>query len=176
MLQITIPAKSQYDERTQEFIYTKEQTLTLEHSLVSLSKWESRWCKPFITEQNKTVEETIDYIRCMTLTQNVNPLVYNNIGDDIIRQVQAYIDAPMTATWFDDRGNNKKGGEQLTNELLYYYMFNLGINMKCEKWHLNRLITLIRVYEAKSQKPEPMTQAEMASLNAARRKKYNSKG
>ena len=176
MLQITIPAANQYDELTNEFISTKEQTLTLEHSLVSLSKWESKWCKPFITEQNKTPDETIDYIRCMTLTQNVNPLVYKNIGNDIIRQVQAYIDAPMTATWFTESEGNKNSKVQLTNELLYYYMFTLGIDMRCEKWHLNRLITLIRVYEAKSQKPKPMTQAEMASINAARRKKYNSKG
>lgn len=176
MLQITVPAKQIYDELTQTFIYTKEQTLTLEHSLVSLSKWESRWCKPFLTDKDKTSEETIDYIKCMTLTQNVNPYVYYAIDNDIVRQVQNYIDAPMTATWFNDTKTNKKDNEQLTNELLYYYMFSLGINMKCEKWHLNRLITLIRVYEAKNQKPKPMTPEEQAALNAARRKKLNSKG
>ena len=176
MLQITVPAKQIYDERTQTFIYTKEQTLTLEHSLVSLSKWESRWCKPFLTEYDKTSEETIDYIKCMTLTQNVDPYVYTAIDNNIVRQVQSYIDAPMTATWFNDTKTNKRNSEQLTNELLYYYMFSLGINMKCEKWHLNRLITLIRVYEAKSQKPKPMTPEEQAALNAARRKKLNSKG
>src|SRR5690606_19784917 len=100
MLQITIPAVELWDERKQEFITIKEQTLQLEHSLVSLSKWESKWCKPFLTKQEKTFEETLDYIKCMTITQNVDPEVYNYLTNENIEEINNYINAPMTATYF----------------------------------------------------------------------------
>lgn len=177
MLSITIPPLELYDENTNEFFTLKEQTLQLEHSLVSLSKWEAKWCKPFLTDQKKTDEETIDYVRCMTLTQNVDPSVYLRLTDEHIEQIQQYIDAPMTATWFTDYGDDKQSSsEQITNELVYYWMFTFGIPMDCQKWHFNRLLTLIKVFTAKSQKPKPMTLQERAALNAARKKQYNTKG
>lgn len=177
MLSITIPALDLYDENKNEFFTLKEQTLQLEHSLVSLSKWEAKWCKPFLTDQKKTDEETIDYVRCMTLTQNVDPSVYLRLTDEHIEQIQQYIDAPMTATWFTDYGDDKQSSsEQITNELVYYWMFTFGVPMDCQKWHFNRLLTLIRVFIAKSQKPKPMTLQERAALNAARKKQYNTKG
>lgn len=181
MLQITIPSRDDlWDESKGEFTTSKEQKLVLEHSLVSLSKWESKWCKPFLSKQEKTTEETIDYIRCMTLTQNVNPEVYNFLTDENIRDVNAYIEAPMTATWFSNSNTGKQNREQITAELVYYWMIALNIPFECQKWHLNRLLTLIRVCEVKNSQPKKMSRREIlnrnAALNAARRKQLNSKG
>ena len=181
MLQITIPSRDDlWDESKGEFVTSKEQKLVLEHSLVSLSKWESKWCKPFLSKQEKTTEETIDYIRCMTLTQNVDPEVYNFLTEDNIRDVNAYIEAPMTATWFSNSNTGKQNREQITAELVYYWMIALNIPFECQKWHLNRLLTLIRVCEVKNSPPKKMSRRELlnrnAALNAARRKQLNSKG
>ena len=181
MLQITIPSRDDlWDESKGEFVTSKEQKLVLEHSLVSLSKGESKWCKPFLSKQEKTTEETIDYIRCMTLTQNVDPEVYNFLTDDNIRDVNAYIEAPMTATWFSNSNTGKQNREQITAELVYYWMIALNIPFECQKWHLNRLLTLIRVCEVKNSPPKKMSRRELlnrnAALNAARRKQLNSKG
>ena len=180
MLKITIPGQELWDEGKEEFVSTKGTTLQLEHSLVSLSKWESKWCKPFLSKQEKTTEETIDYIRCMTLTQNVDPEVYNFLTDDNIRDVNAYIEAPMTATWFSNSNTGKQNREQITAELVYYWMIALNIPFECQKWHLNRLLTLIRVCEVKNSPPKKMSRRELlnrnAALNAARRKQLNSKG
>ena len=180
MLEIIIPATEQWDEKNQEFITSKEQILRLEHSLVSLSKWESKWCKPFLSRENKTMEETIDYIKCMTLTQNVDDHVYNLLTIDNIKKVNEYISAPMTATTFND--SNKKGGgtEIITSELIYYWMISLNIPFECQKWHLNKLVTLIKVCSIKNQPPKKMSKKDImsrnAALNAARRKQMNTKG
>lgn len=180
MLQITIPAVEQWDERKQEFVITKEQTLQLEHSLVSLSKWESKWCKPFLTKQEKTFEETLDYIKCMTITQNVNPEVYNYLTNKNIEEINNYINAPMTATYFSDDKIAKTSREQITAELIYYWMIALNIPFECQKWHLNRLLTLIKVCNIKNQPPKKRSKKEImsrnAALNAARRKRLNTKG
>lgn len=180
MLEITIPATEQWDEINQEFITTKEQTLKLEHSLVSLRKWESKWCKPFLSKEGKTHEETIDYIKCMTLTQNVDENVYNCLTNDNINQINKYIEAPMTATWFTDEKNRKVSREQVTAELIYYWMIALNIPFECQKWHLNQLLTLVRVCNIKNQSPKKRSRREImsqnAALNAARRKQLNTKG
>ena len=180
MLYITIPAQELFDESTMEFINAKEQTLQLEHSLVSLSKWESRWCKPFLTNRKKTDEETLDYIKCMTLTQNVKPETYNRLTAENINKIQEYINAPMTATTFYEESKGKGNKEQTTAELIYYWMIALNIPMDCQKWHLNRLLTLIRVCNIKNQPPKKKSQREIMmqnrALNEARRKKYNTTG
>lgn len=180
MLQITIPAVEQWDEQKQEFVTTKEQTLSLEHSLVSLSKWESKWCKPFLTKQEKTFEETLDYIKCMTITQNVDPEIYRHLTNENINEVNRYIEAPMTATYFSDEKNSKTSREQVTAELIYYWMIALNIPFECQKWHLNRLLTLIKVCNIKNQPPKKRSKKEImsrnAALNAARRKQLNTKG
>ena len=183
MLRITIPATELWDENKEEFITIKEQTLQLEHSLVSLSKWESKWCKPFLSKDIKTEEETLDYIRCMTITQNVDPDVYNFIPNNIREEIKEYIEAPMTATWFNDDKNGKGGkgnSEQITSELVYYWMIAQNIPFECEKWHLNRLLTLIKVCNVKNQPPKKMGKKALmsrnAALNAARRKQLNTKG
>ena len=180
MLRITIPARELYDEQKCEFVSTKEQTLQLEHSLVSLSKWESKWCKAFLSKSEKTYEETIDYIKCMTLTQNVDPSVYNYLTQENIMQINAYIEAPMTATYFAEDKNPKRNNETVTSELIYYWMIALQIQFECQKWHLNKLLTLIRVCNIKNSPPKKRSRREIlsqnAALNAARRKQFNTSG
>lgn len=180
MLEITIPKGELWNESKQEFVQTKEQTLRLEHSLVSLSKWESKWKKAFLGKDEKTFEETIDYIKCMTVTQNVDPNVYMFLTNGNIKKINEYIDDPMTATTFSN--NKQQGGnrEILTSELIYYYMIALNIPFECQRWHLNRLITLIRVCSIKNQPSKKMSKGEImklnTSLNADRRKQLNTKG
>ena len=180
MLQIVIPAIELWDEETQEFIQVKEQTLQLEHSLVSLSKWESKWNKAFLGKQPKSVEETLDYIKCMTLTKNVDPNIYKWISNENIQKINKYIDAPMTATTFMEDPSNKRNNEIVTSELIYYWMVTLNIPFECQKWHLNRLLTLIRVCNVKNTPPKKRSRREImsrnAALNAARKKKLNTKG
>jgi hypothetical protein len=180
MLTITIPATELFDEKTGSFFHTKEQTLQLEHSLVSLSKWEAKWCKAFLSKEEKTVAETIDYIKCMTITQNVDPNVYNFLSHSNIAEINKYIESPMTATTFYGENQQGRSRETITSELIYYWMIALNIPMECQKWHLNRLLTLIRVCNIKNNPPKKMSRRETASryaaLNAARRNQLNTKG
>lgn len=180
MLPIHIPATEQWDETKQEFVSTKEITLQLEHSLVSLQKWESKWHKAFLSKKEKTAEETIDYIKCMTITQNVSDDVYSCLTQENINEINAYIENPMTATYFSEQENNKSNRETVTAELIYYWMITLQIPIECKKWHLNQLLTLIRVCNIKNQPPKKMSRRDImsrnAALNAARRKQMNSKG
>lgn len=181
MLSIIVPLGSeQWDEENQEFIEPKKQTLQLEHSLISLSKWESKWCKPFFSKTAKTDEETLDYIKCMTITQNVSQEVYNHLTPNNIEEINKYIEAPMTATTFSDDRSNKQNREIVTAELIYYWMISLQIPPEYQKWHLNKLLTLIRVCNVKNAPPRKMSKREImsrnAQLNAARRKQLSSKG
>lgn len=180
MLQITIPADELWDESKEEFvIVNKEETLQLQHSLVSISKWESKWCKPFLSKEAKTYEETLDYIKCMTITQNVKPEVYDRLTKYNIEAITNYIDAPMTATTFNDRSNGSTR-QIITSELIYYWMIASNIPMECQKWHLNRLLTLIRVCNIKNTPAKKMNRRDIinqyASLNAARKQQFNTKG
>lgn len=181
MLQIRIPLTAEgWDEEKQEFVPPEEQILTLEHSLISLSKWESNWCKPFYSKKDKTNEEIIDYVKCMTLTRNVDPDVYNHLTSDNLTQIYKYIEAPMTATTFSNTNTGKKNREIVTSELIYYWMISLNIPSDYEKWHLNRLVTLIEVCSIKNAPPKKRSKSEImrqnAALNAARRQQLNTKG
>lgn len=179
MLKIVIPQRRLWDEIHEEFLYTKGATITLEHSLVSVSKWEMKWKKPFLGTQ-RTREETIDYIRCMTISQNVDPDVYTYIDGRIINEVNNYINDSMTATWFTEQKNKPQTAKKITNEIIYYWMISLGIPFECQKWHLNRLLTLIRVCEMKNAPSKKMskkaTMKQNASLNAQRRKARGTRG
>lgn len=181
MLPIIIKAGELFDEQSGEFITVKKDTtIQLEHSLVSLSKWESKWHKPFLTKDEKSFEETIDYIRCMSLTPNVDPNVFKLLSDKNIEAVNKYISDPMTATTFRENGNRGGVKEIITSEIIYYDMIALNIPFECQKWHLNRLLTLIRVCDIKSQPPKKMSKGDLmrrnASLNAARRQQMGSRG
>lgn len=180
MLRIIIPAEEFWDEVKEEFIYGKEQPLQLEHSLVSLSKWESKWGKAFFGRQNKTEEEILDYVKCMTLTQNVNPDVYRRLTAANYDAINTYIEAPMTATFFSEDSLPKSSREIVTAELIYYWMITFNIPVEFQKWHLNKLLTLIRVCNIKNSPPRRRSTREImrrnAALNAARRKKLSSRG
>ena len=182
MLQIVIPSQEYYDEIKNEFVTIKGQVLQLEHSLVSISKWESKWNKPFLSKEKKTTEEFLDYVRCMTLTQNVNPMVYRSINQDIANKILSYIEAPRSATWFNEsKLPARRSSEVVTSELIYYWMVALQIPFECQKWHLNRLMTLIRICNIKNNpKQKKMSKSEIlsrnAALNAARRKSMGSTG
>lgn len=180
MLEIVIPGIEQYDEANNRFITTKEQVLRLEHSLVSLSKWESKWHKPYLSKKPKTIAEQIDYIRCMTLTQNVDPNVYTAITPKLLNTVNAYIDDSMTATTFPKNRKGRTSHEVVTAEIIYYWMTCHQIPFECQKWHLNRLMTLIQVCNVKNGPQKKMSQKEVyasnRALNAARRRRTNSRG
>lgn len=179
MLKIVVPELELWDEEKQEFSTLKETTIQLEHSLVSISKWESKWHKAFLSKKDKSNEEIIDYIRCMTITQNVPEDVYYRLSDENMEAINKYIDDPMTATYFhDDEQDNSR--ETVTSELIYYWMIIQNIPVNFEKWHLNRLLSLIKVCDIKNSPPKKMSSKEImrrnSALNAARRKKYNTKG
>lgn len=181
MLWITIPEQQLWNEKEEQFFIIPEKTIKLEHSLVSLAKWESKWKKPFLDDKkDKTKEELIDYIRCMTLTQNVDPIVYYGLTEDNLVAIKSYIDDPMTATWFSKEKNKKFERKIITAEIIYYWMVAAQIPFECEKWHLNRLITLIRVCGEKNKPAKKMSSRDIlsrnAKLNAARRAKLGSSG
>lgn len=184
MLQITVPAQEFYDEEKDQFISTKETVLTLEHSLVSLSKWESKWCKAFLGSDSRTNEETIDYIRCMTITPNVDPNVYYCLTQENVKEVVNYIQDPHTASnIYDYEPGGKEGKGKMkdiiTSELIYYWMVALQIPFECQKWHLNRLITLVKICNVKNN-PKKMKRNDIlsrnAAINEARKKAWHSKG
>lgn len=179
MLQLVIPQSELFDEGKSEFITVKGQTIQVEHSLVSVSKWESKWNKPFLGKQEKTIEETIDYIKCMTITQNVRDEVYNNITNENLITISEYIAATMSATWFNDY-KEEPSREVITSELIYYWMISYNIPSEYQKWHLNRLLTLIRVCSKKNAPAKKMSRSEMMNrnreLNKQRQQQYNTKG
>lgn len=180
MLKVTIPAIELYDEVNGEFISSEEQTLELEHSLVSLSEWESKWKKPFLTTDTKTAEETLDYIKCMTLTPDVDPMVYAVIPNDVMNTIMDYMKDSMTATWFTDKRTSRTNSEQTTSDLIYYWMVALQIPFECQHWHLNRLLTLIQICNLKNQPSKKMSKRDILSrnamLNSARQKQLNTRG
>ena len=179
---IIVPKGEKFDEKKQEFVYTKESILQLEHSLISLRKWEAKWHKPFLVKDEKTFEETIDYIKCMTINSNVDPECYRFLTTNQITEIMEYIKDPMTATWFSDINGNKRPvrKEIITAEIIYYWMIALNIPVEFQKWHLNQLLTLIKVCNIKNEPSKKMSQKEAAqqraALNAARRAKMHSKG
>ena len=182
MLQLQVPITVEYyDEENEVFIEPKYITLQLEHSLVSLSKWESKWNKAFFSKREKTPEEIMDYIKCMTITQNVKPEVYDCLSRENVLQIQKYIEAPMSATYFPEDKSGKPNRETVTSELIYYWMIALNIPFDpCQKWHLNRLLMLIRVCNVKNQPPKKMSKRDImrrnSALNAARRNQLNTRG
>ena len=178
---ITIPEMETFDEETERFHHVKETKIVILHSLVSISKWESKWKKPFIHQEQLPIDELRDYVRCMTLTQNVDPEIYKVIPIDILNDVVAYMNDQKTATWFSDTAKpNKKNGEIITSELVYYWMTAANIPKECEKWHFSRLMTLIKICAEKNKEPEKMKNNDIYkqnhALNAMRRAKMKSKG
>lgn len=183
MLEITVPGREFFDEDLGIFVTTKPTTLRLEHSLVSLSKWESKWEKPFLDPKtNLTDEEVLDYVRCMTLTQNVDNDVYLALTEENLKDIERYVNSSQTATWFSDTAlpGGPQSREIITSEIIYWWMIMLNIPTEFQKWHLNRLITLIKVVNVKANTNKKMSKKDVAAqqrkLNMQRRAKLGSKG
>ena len=181
MLTIVIPSNEKWNEITEEFIYSKGQTIQLEHSLVSISKWEAKWKKPFLSSKDKTNDETLDYIRCMTITQNVSPEIYSHLTKENLKDIEDYIESSMTATIFSRDNNSNKGStEIITSEIIYYWMITLNIPFECQKWHIKRLLTLIKVCDIKNQTPQKQStrdiMIENTRINEERKRRLNTKG
>ena len=186
MLYINIAPKDGFDEKTNTFTKTDGCTLCLEHSLVSISKWEAKWHKPFLGDGNKTDEELRSYIKCMTITQNVKDEIYSLLSTDELKKINDYIGDVMTATTFSNRkipeGAVRRKNEIITSELIYYWMVAYQIPFECQRWHLNRLLTLIKICSIKNDtsKNNKMSRKAIlsnnAAMNAARRKQSGSKG
>lgn len=177
MLELRVEGSEQFNEETNEFIYIRPQTLKLEHSLVSISKWEAKWHKPFLSS-DKDEQEVIDYIRCMTINQ-VDPAVYNALSAQNYKDVTDYIQDSMTATTIKNMPG-KRNNEIVTSELIYAWMVMLEIPFECEKWHLNRLLTLVKIVNIKNQPSKNMSRREILeqnrAMNAARRARLHTKG
>ncbi|MBR4430998.1 MAG: hypothetical protein IKU36_01725 [Bacteroidales bacterium] len=185
MLEIIVPKTEElWDPVHEIFLSTKETKLTLEHSLVSLKKWESKWKVPFLNNKQMTEDQLRDYVKCMTITQNVDPLVYYALTQENLKAIVEYMEDPMTATVINERnlpkGKGGTGQKVITAEMIYYWMTALNIPFECQKWHLNQLMTLIKVASIEQQPPKQMSKrdimAQNKSLNAARRARMHSKG
>lgn len=180
MLQIYVPEKEIYDEEHNEFLYIKGRELHLEHSLISISKWESKWKKPYLSNEKRTNEEIIDYVRCMTIDKSVDYYLYYALTTENFNEISNYIGDSMTATWFRDTGSKVNSGEAVTSELIYFWMVSYNIPFECEKWHLNRLLTLIKICNIKNQPEKKMNRRAILeqnkALNDARRARMHTRG
>lgn len=170
MLRITVPRTEHFNEENQEFLLEGDD-LELEHSLVSMSKWESIFQKPFLAEGEKTTEEILTYIECMVLTPDFPPEVFSRLSDENLNEINGYINNKMTATWFSDANSPPSSREVITSELIYYWMFAQGIDKECENWHINRLITLLKIFNLKNAKPQKMSSADLAQRRERNRQR-----
>lgn len=183
MYKLVLESRELFDENKQEFIEIPETILNLEHSLISISKWESKYHKPFLSQDEKTINEIIDYVKCMTINNISDDSIYNYLTDKNVKEINDYIKDPMTATWIKEQ---KKYGQKeiITSELIYYWMIAYQIPFECQKWHINRLMMLIRVCGIKNEeasgKSKKMSKSSILrnnkALNDARKAKYNTKG
>ena len=182
MLQIEVKGGELFDEEKQEFYYVKPTVLELEHSLISISKWEAKWKKAFLSSRDKTTEQTADYIRCMTINRNVDEHVYDFLTAEDYQKINDYINDPMSAVYFrnDEPGCAGVSRDSITNEVIYHWMITFGIPDRFEKWHLNHLLSLIRVRERLTSPKKHMSKKQLAEsnrrLNEERKRKYGTRG
>lgn len=180
MLTITIPDEEYFDHNSKKFVLKKGAVLQLEHSLASISKWESIWEKPFLGKDPKTNDETLSYLECMCLN-DVSPVTFKRLTPEHHQRISEYINRKMTATWFNERTNQPPNREVITAEIIYYWMVALTIPFECENWHFNKLLALIKVCNLKNNpSKKKMTRSELLAqqrqLNAQRRAASGSNG
>ena len=179
MLKLEFPIEEGFDESTNEFVVKSQIVLELEHSLVSVSKWESHFEKPFLATQEKSLEEILWYIRAMIITPDVPGDLFDWLTESHLNEINEYISSKQTATWFTG-SDDKPSKETITAELIYYWMIALNIPFECQHWHLNRLLTLVKVCNLKNTPEKTLSKAEIArrnrELNEKRQKQYNTKG
>lgn len=180
MLKILIEGEELFNEEDNTFSETESTIIELEHSLLSLSKWESEFQKPFLVPGQKTAEEVLGYIRAMIISPNVDPDIIFRLSQSNIDEIQKYIDSSQSATIFGTMPERRGSGEVITSELIYYWMVAFNIPFECEKWHLNRLFALVRICNIKNSKPRKMSRQEIAQrnreLNAKRRAELGTRG
>lgn len=180
MLKIIIPEKEKFDEAHSRFVKMEGGTFEIEHSLAAIAKWEAAYSVPFLLSSQKTLEESLDYIRCMTVTPDVDPALYTRIDNAVMKQINEYIESKQTATTIKRIGNKRASREVITAEIIYYWMIAMGIPSEYDQWHLNKLLTLIEVCNTKNAPSKKMKQkdvlAQNRALNEARRAKYNTRG
>jgi len=180
VLTLKLDEQEYFDETTKKFVKLGGIALELEHSLVSLSKWESEFEKPFLSQEPKTQEEALYYIECMIVSGEVPENLLSHLSQENLHEINAYIDSKMSATWFNEGGPQKKSNETITNELIYFWMNSFQIPLECESWHLNRLFNLIRIHSIKNSKPEKVNRQEQLQQqraeNARRREQMGTKG
>lgn len=179
MLEIVIPGLEYFNEETEEFTQYDDVVIQLEHSLVSISKWEAKWRKPFMDGKDKSMEEIIDYIKCMVVGGPIDITIFDRLTESNLIEINEYIGHPMTATTF--REEPKAGGREIiTSEIIYYWMVSYNIPFECQYWHLNRLLTLVKVCNIKNNPPKKMSQQEVLArnkaLNEARKKEFDTRG
>lgn len=182
MLELSFPSFEGYDDIEECFFTIEGRVIHLEHSLSSLAKWESKWRVPFMQYEGtepKTIEQMVDYVRCMTLDDDVDPRLYSLVDTKMLNYVIEYINEPMTATWFKETGS-RRNRSIVTAEVIYYWMVTLQIPFECQYWHLNRLLTLIRVCNEKNAPSKKMRKSsqlrQQAELNAKRKAQHRTHG
>jgi hypothetical protein len=176
MLEIEVTLKDSFDEETSTFGVLESRKVKLEHSLVSLSKWEAAWEEAFLGKKEKTREQTLSYIQMMVIGDDIPPEVFPNLVKNHLSEIQAYITTPMTATKVPQSQNQTSSREVITAELIYYWMVELGIPLEFQHWHLNRLFTMIQVFNLKKTPPKKMTHTDRRKLNQARLAQYKTRG
>jgi len=180
MLVLHLPETELFDESDGTFYKTEPITLRLEHSLISVSKWESKWKTPFLDKKDKSREEIDGYIEAMILNENFPPGVISRFGSEHYRAINEYIESTESATTFGKMPERKGRGETITAELIYYWMVAFQIPFVCETWHLNRLFALVKICNIKNSKPDKKSRAEMArdyrEMNAKRKAELGTTG
>jgi hypothetical protein len=180
MLTLTVVTTEGFDEATNEFVDAESYNIELEHSLASLSKWESFFEKPFLIDKEKTQEEILWYIKAMCLSPDVPDWVFEKLSPKNFDEINKYINAKMTATWFKEEPNKPRSKEVITAEIIYHWMVALTIPFECQYWHLNRLITLVRVCNQKNEPAKKANQTDMAArrreMNEQRKRELGTRG
>lgn len=180
MLEIYVPGNEFWDSSKEIFIKTKPQKICLEHSLVSIYKWEDKYERSFLNSSEMSYEEILYYVKCMTITQNVDDNLYYSLTEDNWKEIIDYIEKPHTATKINHNKNAPKNREIITSEIIYYWMISLGIPLDCQKWNFNKLMTLIEVCSIKNQPKKKMSNRDIyksnSAINKARREARRSKG